>query len=151
MSDRIITLLENLLLAEYLQRDVYETYSFYILGVASGPVQEHLLTHRKEEEQHIATLQRYLVSLGAEPLLKRLSIPDISPPLENILREDLKLERSAVKNYSEAVRYLEKLDSAQYKSLQIDLENILVQEQEHVHDLERWLSRGVEGVSSERS
>lgn len=140
MSSRIVALLENLLLEEYLQRDVYETYSYYLFGLCSPQIQEHLIEHRAEEDKHIATLQRYLVSLGAEPLLKRKQLPEIDPPIENILAYDLKLEESAIKNYSEAIKYLDQLDTTQFKALQLDLENILVEEQEHVHDIERWLN-----------
>lgn len=135
----VINLLDKLLLDEYLQRDVYETYSHYIFGLCSISLQKHLVDHRNEEDKHITTLQRYLMSLRAEPLVKRLEIPVIEPPITNILLLDFELEKSAVKNYSEAVAALEEIGDSQFTALRVDLENILVQEQEHTHDLMQWL------------
>lgn len=138
-SPQIIELLNKLLLTEFLQRDVYETYSYYLFGLCSSGLQEHLEEHRKQEDEHIRVLQRYLMGLGAEPLLKRTSIPSIDPPITNILMKDLELEREALKYYSDAVVLLEQSKSSEYIALRVDLENILVQEQEHVHDLMQWL------------
>ena len=138
MHDQIISRLEDLLLAEYLQRDVYETYSYYLFGYVSSPIQKHLKDHMNEEMAHITTLQRYLADLGAAPLVDREPIPHINPSLEDILRFDLALEKEAVENYSEVIEMLEGA-GRQYISLRIELENILVQEQEHVHDLNQWL------------
>jgi len=141
---QLLELLNNLLLIEYQQRDVYETYSYYLFGLSSPGIQEHLEEHRKEEDEHIKTLQRYLAALDAEPLLKRLEIPTINPPIKNILKEDLRLERDAIKYYSDAIAEIEKIvenGEREFTALRVDLENILVQEQEHVHDLIQWLRK----------
>lgn len=135
---QVIKLLKDLLLLEYLQRDVYETYSYWLFGYSSSPIQEHLKEHMLEEMKHIETLQRYLMYLGSDPILDRFEIPQIpNPTFKNILLFDLDLEEDAVKRYTEAIQYLDK--DPKYSSLRIDIENILVQEQEHVHDLDQWL------------
>ena len=135
----VISLLNDLLGYEYLQRDIYETYSYYLFGLCSPSLQKHLEEHRKEEDEHIRILQRYLMGYHADPLLSRLKIPEIEPPISNILKKDLELEKDAVSRYSEAISMLEDSESGDYTALRGDLENLLVQEQEHVHDLTQWL------------
>jgi len=139
----VVDLLYQLLLDEYLQRDVYETYSYYLFGLASPALQEHLKEHRDEEDKHIEVLQRYLMGFGAPPLLERSQIPEIDPPIREILKYNLQLEIDAVEGYAKAIEVLDNLgengDRARITALRVDLENILVQEQEHLHDLTQWL------------
>lgn len=136
----VIKLLKNLLQREFLQRDIYETYSFYLFGVASPAIQEHLKVHLAEEQLHIETLQRYLMGYGADPLVSRKEIPLIEPLiLDNILDINFKLEKEAVEKYSEAIEKLE--GNIEFTSLRVDLEDILKQEQEHTHDLIQWTGR----------
>lgn len=138
MKQKIIKLLNELLLREYLQRDVYETYGYWLFGYSSSPLQSHLKNHMMEEMEHIEILQRYLMHLGAQPLVERIEIPQIkNPSLRKILEFDLELEDDAVSRYTNAIEFLE--DKKEYTSLRVDIENILVQEQEHVHDLYQWL------------
>jgi len=127
-------------LKEFLQRDLYETYSFYLFGLPSPAIQAHLKTHLQEELLHIETLQRYLMGYGADPVTERAKIPVIKPlTLETILELNFELEQEAVKKYSEMIELLEgKVD---YTSLRVDLEDILKQEQEHTHDLTQWLNK----------
>jgi bacterioferritin (cytochrome b1) len=140
---KVLSLLEPLLLDEYLQRDVYDTYSYYLFGLCSPKLQEHLSSHRTEEDKHIKLLQRYMMSLRAAPLLKRLPIPVINPPIGNILFKNLELEMAAVAQYSKAVLVLDALKDPAFVSLKVDLENILIEEQEHVHDLQQWLREDI--------
>jgi len=142
MKQEIIDILYTLLRKEYLQRDVYETYSYYLFGPSAPAIQQHLKEHLQEEQGHIATLQRYLAHLGAAPLLDRLDLNkygNIPGPIsfKKILEWDLKLEESAVSEYTKIISLLESKKS--FTSLRIELENILIQEQEHVHDIAQWL------------
>ena len=146
---QIIKLLQNLLLTEYLQRDVYETYSYYLFGLCSPELQQHLEQHRQEEDKHIKLLNRYLMSLRAEPLLDRLPVPAIKPPIGNLLLFNLNLEKDAVADYAAAIIQLEKMQNPQYVPLRVDIENILVEEQEHVHDLEQWLRKNINSAESQ--
>ena len=135
--EKIVKLLEDLLLREYLQRDVYETYSYWLFGLSAPGIQKHLEEHMEEEMKHIETLQRYLMYYKGQPLIKRTKIPEIETDIIEILQYDLALEVEAVENYTEAIEYLSQ--DREYTSLKVDLENILAQEQEHVHDLYQWL------------
>lgn len=140
---KIIHMLRQLLLDEYLQRDIYETYSYYLFGLCSSDLQKHLQEHRAHEDKHIQVLNRYLMGLRAEPLLKRLPVPKINPPIGNLLMADLELELVAVEHYSNAVLMLDEMRDPRFVSLRVDLENILSEEQEHVHDLQQWLRTNI--------
>lgn len=144
MYKNLINLLEDLIVDEYLQRDVYETYNYHLFGLSSSTIQEHLAKHMAEEEGHIKTLQRFLMEVEAEPITFRKTIPEISPPSQNILRTNLELEKTAVEKYSKAIRLLETPGWAaeygtKHSALRVELENILIQEKEHVQDLVQWL------------
>lgn len=137
-KNEVAGLVTEALLREYQQRDMYETYNYYLFGLSSPAIQTHLEEHLKQEMAHIEILQRYLAELGVEPVLERLPIPEVAPPIENILKQDLKMEHEAVILYSTLANSLDD-GSAEWVALRVDIENILIQEKEHVHDLERWL------------
>ena len=136
--DDVVSIIKELLVREYLQRDVYETYSYWLFGLNSPAIQSHLEEHMKQEMRHIRILQRYLMDRCEEPFVARLPIPVISrPKLVDVLKLNLKLEDEAIERYTEAIEIIEK--APKLTSLRIDLENILTEEQEHVHDLKQWL------------
>jgi len=150
VQDRIIEMLQGLLRDEYLQRDVYEAYQYSLYGVAVPGIQEHLKDHMEEEMKHIIVLQRYLMEFGGEVPLDRHPVPKINPNMESILKKDLELEYQAVTHYAQTIGFLDGLecvegeelcDKLRFTALRIDLENILVEEQEHVHDLIQWLNQ----------
>ena len=135
----IVILLRELLLNEYLQRDIYETYSYYLFGLAAPTVQIHLKSHQQEEQLHIDLLKRYLMGLGEPPLSNRLPIPKLPLRLQDLLRYNLDLEAKAVKRYEECIHTLK--PHAAYSSLREDLENILAQEQSHSNDLTKHMNQ----------
>lgn len=148
--DRVVELLQHLLLDEYLQRDVYEAYYYELLGTAAPGIQDEIKEHLDEEMEHILILQRYLMELGGNPPRNRHPIPKVEPNMGAILKKDLELEYKAVAHYAQAIGFLDGLECAEgeemcdkqrFTALRVDLENILVQEQEHVHDLIQWLNR----------
>lgn len=139
-KDTVIALLEELLQLEYLQRDIYETYGYYLSGLESPAIHDHLKVHLQEEQAHIDILCRYLMGYGGKPLTERKAIPKINQPtLQKILDLNFELEQDAVKKYSNVIHTLE--SDVTYTSLRVDLEDILKQEQEHTHDLVQWLNR----------
>lgn len=137
-KDDLIETIQDLLLEEYLQRDVYENYRYLLFGPDGIGVKEHLEEHMLEEMEHIDILQRYLVSLGGIPSTDRKKIPVPEEySLDGLMKLNLELENNAVEKYSLIINGLSEIP--EHIAIRIDLENILVQEQEHVHDLERWL------------
>jgi len=136
----VIAILEELLQLEYLQRDIYETYGYYLSGLESPAIHDHLKIHLQEEQLHIDILCRYLMGYGAKPMLKRTPVPVIEPvTLKSILDLNFLLEKEAVEKYSEAIHTLE--EDVKHTAIRVDLEDILKQEQEHSHDLIQWLNR----------
>ena len=134
----VINTLQELIMGEFRQRDMYEAYDYLLFGSVGIAVQEHLREHMADEMAHATTLQRYITGMGDKPTLDRHPIPKVEPlSFQAILEEDLKLEREAVENYTKAISSLEGLE--EFTSLRVELENILIAEQEHVHDIERWL------------
>jgi len=134
----ITQLLADLLQREYLQRDIYETYGFYLSGLHAPAIHEHIKTHIQDEQLHIETLQRYLMGMGVPPVTARAKIPEIKPiTLEAIIEFNYELEKEAVELYAEAIELVE--GDRDYTSLRVDLEDIIKQEQEHTHDLIQWL------------
>lgn len=136
----LVEVLQDLLKIEYLQRDIYESYRYLLFGAAGIAVKSHLEEHMIEEMTHIDTLQRYIVSLGGTPTLERLAIPAIADSkLETLLNLNLANETEAVEKYSIAIKAIEEMNNMLNAALLNELEDIVAQEAEHVHDLERWL------------
>jgi bacterioferritin (cytochrome b1) len=135
-DEAVFEILQDLLVAEYLQRDVYEAYDYLLLG-PEDTVREHIREHLEEEMEHIRVLHRYLVTGNQKPTLERKEIPSIDLSFQEILKVNLDLEKEAINKYISAIKLIE--DSEKFTPLKVDLENILVQEQEHAHDIEIWL------------
>lgn len=136
-KQEVVDLIKDLLLHEYMQRDIYETYSYYLFGFESPAIQQHLKEHMTQEQLHIEILQRYLMGYGAPPVLERLSIPKVDLTLKAILDLNYQEESNTVKAYAKAITVLE--NEEEYTSLRMELEDIIKQEQEHAHDLVQWL------------
>jgi bacterioferritin (cytochrome b1) len=136
----IVATLQDLLMEEYLQRDVYESYRYLLFGASGIGVKDHLEEHMAQEMGHIDTLQRYIVSLGQVPTTERFPIPaPIQYNLNSLMLLNLELERKALEKYSIVVHGLEALNNKLHVALINDLETITSEEQEHCHDLERWI------------
>ena len=136
----IVAVLQELLKHEYLQKDVYETYQYLLLGPEGIAVSEHLDEHYDEETAHVRILQRYLVALNAIPTLERFPIskPDTND-LEGLMRLNHALEMEAVERYSIVAKGLEGLNDSKHVALINDLQTIASEETEHSQDLGRWL------------
>jgi bacterioferritin (cytochrome b1) len=135
----IVETLQDLLKEEYRQRDVYESYRYLLFGASGIGVKEHLEEHMAEEMGHVDLLQRYIVSLGKVPTTERMPIPVPQEyNLRSLMAMNLELERTAVEKYSIVISGLENLGNRNHVALINDLQTIVSQEQEHVHDLERW-------------
>ena len=131
--DPIIGLLQTALQGEYQQWDLYTAYASRLKGEARSPIAEEFKAHADEETGHIETLQRYIVSMGDVPTLERKPVPDMheAASIQHIVELMLEHEREAVALYKKILGML-----PENEALMLDIENILVLEQEHVHDLE---------------
>lgn len=129
----IVTLLQIALTGEYQQWDLYVSYASRLKGRARNGIAEEFKEHAEEEEQHIEVLQRYIISMGANPTLQRRSLPELESEadIKDIVELQLKYEHEAVELYKKILAIL-----PDNEPLKVDIENIMVKEQEHIHDLE---------------
>lgn len=136
IDNSLIDTLQLALVGEYQQWDLYVSYASRLKGCARNPVADEFKTHANEELEHIETLQSYLVSMGENPTLQRKSSPELNnATMLDIINLQIKYEKDAVDLYQKILPLLSNNDS-----LRIEIENILIKEQEHVHDLELLIS-----------
>jgi bacterioferritin (cytochrome b1) len=137
-TNPIVGLLQAALLGEYRQWDLYTAYASRLKGEARNPIAEEFKTHAEEELEHIEILQRYLVSMGVVPTLNRKHIPELQEEAsaKDIIELQLAFENEAVALYKKMLGILDAHDA-----LTLDIEDFLIKEQEHVHDLELLLEQ----------
>lgn len=128
-------MLQQALQAELQQWGMYVAYQAVVRGPGRDGLSEHFLEHAEDEQSHAETLQRHLVGRGIDPTRELLEIPD-AEGWEDIIQLQAQFEQKAIDTYQSILDALEDDDSA----LRIDIENILVKEQEHLHDLQLYLT-----------
>lgn len=139
-SKDIPEILQELLMDEYLQQALYQNYKYLLFGADGISLMEHLEEHLKDEMRHADILQRYIVSLNHVPTTERHVIPNVEKGnIKELLALNLKHEKAAVNKYSVAIKVIEEMNNVLHAALLNDLEDIASDEQEHTHDLERWL------------
>lgn len=136
-SSETIELLQRALKGEYQQWDLYYSYKDELKGLTRDSLVDHFEEHADDEALHIDTIQRYLVSMNIQPTKQREEIPqiDVMNP-EEIIKLQLKHEVEAIEIYQELLESIEEKDP-----LRIEIENILIKEEEHKQDLERYLNQ----------
>ena len=135
----LINALQEALKGEFQQWDLYYTYMPQIKGPAREDVIEEFEEHAEEEAKHILTVERFLVEMGAQPTTDRKPIERVEPTLMNILNLQLKFEQEAVDTYTRILPLLE--GNPKYSALRIEIENILINEKEHVQDIKLFMGQ----------
>lgn len=132
----VLPLLQEALKAEFQQWDLYYAYKSQLKGLSRDPIEEHFADHAEEEAAHIEVLQRFIVGMGEIPTTERRPIPTLKDNnIREIIALQLKFETEAVGMYK---LILSKLDK-ESEPLRIEIEDILAQETEHMHDLQLLL------------
>lgn len=135
-SYKVANLLQEALMMEFQQWDLYYAYKSEIKGLSRDPVIEHFEEHAADEATHIDVLQRYLVSMSEIPTKNRHPIPTLElAEVENIIALQLKHELQAIEKYKEILNALGDTNNP----LRIEIENILIKEQEHAQDLQLYV------------
>jgi bacterioferritin (cytochrome b1) len=130
-TPEVIELLQKSLISEYHQWHLYYLYKSVIQGEAKDGIVSHFEEHADDEIDHIDILQRYLVNEGVAPTLELQPIDDVGEiNIENIINLQIHYESIAVENYTHFLGVL-----PENCPLRIDIENILIAETEHMHDL----------------
>jgi bacterioferritin len=137
-EDSVSTLLQMALLGEYQQWDLYVSYASRLRGLSRSEIADEFKDHAKEEQDHIELIQRYLVTMGVIPTLKRKPIPEMPSDaiIKDIVQLQLTYEQEAILLYKKILSII-----PENEPLKIDVENIMIKEQEHAHDLQLLLKQ----------
>ena len=143
----VIRLLNEALATEIVCNLRYRRHYFMsgaLGGIAGVAIQDELLEHANQEQEHADRIAERIVQLGGEPNFNPEGLTSRSHAdyaegneLADMLREDLIAERIAIDTYGEIVRYIGDKDPTTRRLF----EDILEQEEEHADDLSDFLQR----------
>jgi bacterioferritin len=136
IGKEVLNLLQEALKAEFMQWDLYYAYKSQLKGLSRDPIEEHFSDHAEEEASHIEVLQRFIVGMGENPTTERRPIPILK---NNNIREIINLQLTYEIEAVELYKNILKLLTDESYPLRIEIENILSQETEHMHDLQLLL------------
>jgi bacterioferritin (cytochrome b1) len=104
----VLGLLQEALMGEFRQWDLYYAYKESLLGLCSPAIAADFEENAGEEASHISLLQRYIVGMGERPTVKRHIIPELpkGSKIEDLIRLQLKFEQEAVALYGKIISQL---------------------------------------------
>jgi bacterioferritin len=127
----LINALNEDLSREYQAIIAYTVYSNVLKGAQWMNIASELKLHAAEELQHALIIADQIDYLGGMPTATPKEVK-LSEKPEEMLRFDLDNETVTIKNYRERVKQAEALG---HYALSEQLRSIIMQEQEHQHDL----------------
>jgi bacterioferritin len=127
----LIDALNEDLAREYQAIIAYTVYSSVLSGAQWMNIAAELKLHAAEELQHALILADQIDYLGGEPTATPKPVK-LSKKAEDMLRFDLDNESETIRNYRQRVKQAEALG---HYALSEQLRKIIVQEQNHQHDL----------------
>lgn len=116
---------------EYAAAIQYIQHASVITGAKYDAIQKELIVHANEEIQHAIMLSEQIDYLGGTPTVGVEEI-EVSKNSLEMLKQDLRGEKRAIRNYKERIAEAEGL---KLYGLRRVLEDILMQEEEHDRDL----------------
>jgi bacterioferritin len=131
---RIKELIDDLnedLAREYQAIIAYTVYSNVLTGAEWMKIADELKLHASEELQHAMIIADQIDYLGGKPTAVPKPVK-VSDKAEEMIRFDLDNETQTIKNYRQRVKQAEAIG---HFALAEQLRRIIVQEQEHQHDL----------------
>lgn len=123
----------------------YSQHSYLVTGIEREVYKKFFRDQAEEAQEHAITVGDKIVALGGIPTVEPAMIRQ-STSLEEMLKQDLELERDALAGYMEAWRSCGEEDLA----TQFWLEERIAEEQLHVEELEKLTSERTANVNSER-
>ena len=127
----LIDALNEDLAREYQAIIAYTVYSSVLSGAQWMNIAAELKLHAAEELQHALILADQIDYLGGSPTATPKPVK-LSKKAEDMLRFDLDNETETIRNYRQRVKQAEALG---HYALSEQLRTIIVQEQNHQHDL----------------
>lgn len=128
---KLLTALNKDLEWEYAAAIQYTQHAAVITGAKYESIQKELLVHAQEEMQHAVMLSEQIDYLGDTPTVD-VEKREISQDSLEMLRQDLRGEQHAIDSYKERIAQAESLREYGLRRI---LEDILIQEEEHIRDL----------------
>jgi bacterioferritin len=141
----LIDALNEDLAREYQAIIAYTVYSNVLSGAQWMNIAAELKLHAAQELQHAMILADQIDYLGGDPTATPKPVK-LSKKPEDMLRFDLDNETQTIKNYRQRVKQAEAIG---HFALAESLRGILVQEQNHQHDLATALGIDVPKVFEE--
>jgi bacterioferritin len=142
---KLIALLNEDLSREYQAIIAYVNYSNVLKGAQYMSIAGELKKHASEELAHALLIADQIDYLGGMPTVIAKPVKT-SENNDDMLRFDLENESETIRNYRARVRQCEAL--GEY-AIAENIRGILVQEQEHQHDLATALGEDVPDVTTE--
>ena len=131
LIDELIESLNEDLAREYQAIIAYTVYSNVLTGAQWMKIADELKLHAAEELQHAMTIADQIDYLGGKPTAAPKPVK-LSDKAEEMIRFDLDNETETIRNYRRRIKQAEAIG---HYALAEQLRRILVQEQEHQHDL----------------
>lgn len=114
----------------------YLHHSFIVFGPNRGPLVQMFRAQAQEAMTHAIQLGEKITALGGHPTVK---VDQVFEPghqtIEDMIEEDLKAERTQLELYTEQLKKF----GSENLTMKLMLENIIVAEQAHVDDMEKYL------------
>lgn len=114
----------------------YLHHSFIIFGPNRGPLVQMFRTQATESMNHAIQLGEKITALGGHPTVK---VDQVFEPghqtVEDMLEEDLKAEKAQLKLYTNQLKEF----GEENLPMKLMLEQIIVSEQNHVEEIEKYL------------
>jgi bacterioferritin len=143
--EALIDALNEDLAREYQAIIAYTVYSNVLSGAKWMSIADELKLHAAEELQHAMIIADQIDYLGGMPTATPKPVK-LSDKPEDMLQFDLDNETDTIKNYRDRVKQAEALG---HYALSEKLRGIIMQEQEHQHDLATALGIDVPKVFSQ--
>ncbi len=144
--EKIIDLLNHALELEHGAFVQYLSHAEIVDGITAEPIIARLKEIAEDEEKHQEKFRSLIGLLGGVP---SMGIAETHPAknVEEILKQNLKDEKVAVDTYAKILEDLKKEKGQGYyfTLLEHDIRHILMEEQEHITELELLL--GISGSS----
>ncbi|MBA4336356.1 ferritin [bacterium] len=136
-KEEFIKLLNKALEWEYAAAVQYVQHASVMTGPEYDSISAELVVHSNEEMAHAVTVSTIINDLGGTPTIE-VEKRDISEDAKTMLAQDLAGEELAIKMYKELIGMAEELKEY---GIRRNLEDILMQEEEHRRDILSSLGR----------
>lgn len=140
-KQELIDLLNRALELEHAAHVQYLSHAEEVDGINAEPIIERLKEIASDEHKHAEKFRKLIGALGGTPSMKFAAVHP-AKTIQEILEANLKDEKEAVDVYRKIHEMVRKEPSKYYDFLlEHDIRHVLMEEQEHITELEVLLAR----------